>query len=233
MSRLTFDQIITQGGIVGQNNAVSAWQGIKLKAWLRKHYAAWAWPFLIKQATGVSIAAGASSVDVGNGNSGITAQICRIFGPVYWRGSTYSQRGQANVRDFFGGPVDFQEEMQDGVNGRGAPQLIKVQDKVSTAGLLYKTLSLFPVADQTYNLSFTYQELPSDPAGSDVPIYPNEMTLIQASKVAALEYDQTNDPVYKQEAEILAQMVAADRTTYGANPSFGDTMQLDSQVFLP
>jgi hypothetical protein len=233
MARLTFDEIVTQGGLIGQNDAVSTWIGIKLKAWLRKHYMAWPWPFLIKQATGVSLTAGLNTKDVGAGNGGITPQIGRIFSPIYWRGATYSQRGKAGVVTFVDGPVDFQQELQDTSVQRGCPQRVNVQDKVSSTGLLYKTLNVYPAADQTYTLSFSYQELPTDPSSGDVPTYPNEMTLIQAAKCAALEYDQTQDAVYQNELRILAEMVAADRSAYGANPSFGDVMQLDSNVFLP
>lgn len=233
MARLTFDEILEHGGLVGQNEDVSTWQAIKMKAWLRKHFAAWPWPFLIKQATGVSVTAGTTGKDIGAGNGGITNQISRIFAPIYWRGATYSQRGKAMVRPFVDAPVEIQDDLNDSSVMRGAPQVVAIQDKISSLGLLYKTLTLFPAPDQTYSLSFSYQEIPADPDGDDVPQYPNEITLIQAAKVAALEYDQTNDPVYMQELRLLGEMVSADRAAYGANPSFGDFMQLDSTIFLP
>lgn len=235
MARLTFDELVTQGGLIGQNDGVDSWIGIKLKAWLRKHYAAWAWPFLIRQATGISLAAGTTSLAVGAAQGGLTNQISRIFSPIYYRSPSggFLSRGTAPVRTMVGDSVTMADGMVDSSVQVGKPQSFLVAPGQTAAGLLYMTLTPFPVPEQAYTLAFTYQYLPGDPAGSDVPVYPNEMTLIQAAKVAALEYDQTNDPVYRQEADILAQMVAADRAAYGGTPSFGDTMQLDSSVFLP
>lgn len=233
MARLTFDQLITYGGLVGQNNAVTTWVGVKLKAWLRKHYSEWAWPFLINQATGITLSSGASSLTVGAGAGGLTPQICRIFSPIYFRTGTYSTRGRAPVRLIVGDDFSMATGQVNPVTQIGPPQSFTVLPNTTAAGLQNMVLTPYPFPDQAYTLAFTYQKLPDDPAGTDVPIYPNEVTLIQAAKVATLEYDQTNDPVYKQEADILAQMAITDRSVYGGNPSFGDYMQLDTSVFLP
>lgn len=237
MALLTFGEIVTQGGLLGGNDGVPLWIATKLRAWMRKHYTAWAWPFLIKQATGVPTVAGTYTVDVGNGNGGITAQISRIFGPIYWRGSSYSQRGKAPLRDFVGGPIELQEELQDPTAPGGSPQVVKVQAQQSTGaagGAMYQRLLLFPIPDQVYSLSFTYQELPADVVGDgDIPQYPNQMTLIQAAKCAAIEYDQSDTAFYQNELQILASMVTADRDAYGGNASFGDSFSLDTSVFLP
>lgn len=234
MARLTFDQIVEQGGIVGQNDAVSTWIGIKLKAWLRKHWAAFPWPFLIAQATGISLASGATSKIVGAGDGGLTAQISRIFSPIYVRdSSTYTSRRASPLRLFVGDDVTQAFGMVDAATQTGIPTSFTSLPLQESDGKLKVTLIPYPIPDKAYTLAFTYQRLPEDPSGSTIPEYPNEMTLIQAAKVAALEYDQTNDPVYEKEANILAQMVAADRAAYGGTPSFGDFMQLDSSVFLP
>jgi hypothetical protein len=57
MSRLTYAEIRTQGSVIGGNDSVDTWVKRKMNAWFRKHYAAYAWPFLISQATGISYAA--------------------------------------------------------------------------------------------------------------------------------------------------------------------------------
>lgn len=234
MARLTFDEIVEQGMIVGQNDAVESWVGIKMKAWLRKHYAAYPWPFLISQAVSVTLSAGSTSLIVGAGEGGVSRQISRIFSPIYFRANGFNTRGVAPIRTMAGESIVSQAlGMVDSVNQTGKPQSFIAMPFIESDGLLKLTLVPFPIPEQAYTLAFTYQQLPNDPSGSDVPMYPNEMTLIQAAKVASLEFDQTNDPVYRQEADILAQMVAADRATYGSTPSFGDFMQLDSSVFLP
>lgn len=236
MARLTFDQIVAQGMVIGQNDAITSWVGIKLKAWLRKHYADYPWPWLIQQATGISF--GASDYNgkaVGAGSGGLSLQISRIFSPIYYRPSgSFSGRNSAPLRTIVGDDSQRAIGMLDSSNQKGPPtSFIALPAYSNNTGKLAMVLYSFPVPDQTYTIAFTYQVLPDDPAGTDVPIYPNEMTLIQAAKVAALEYDQTNDPVYDKEAATLASMVVADRSTYGGTPSFGDFMQLDSSVFLP
>lgn len=232
MARLTFDQLVTQGGVLGDNDAVPTWVATKLKGWLRKQYASWAWPFLITQATGITVTAGTATKLVGNGNSGITEQISRIFSPVYWYGSSFAERGKVALRDFVGGPVVMQNELQDTTNNRGSPQSAQVRS-LNTGGQLHAQLIIFPVPDKTYTLSFTYQRLPDDLSGSSIPEYPNELTLIQAAKCAAIEYDNSATEWYETELAKLAQMVAADRDAYGGNPSFGDNNSLDTDIFLP
>lgn len=233
MARLTFAQILTYGGLIGQNNAATTWQGVKLRAWLRKHYVSWAWPFLITQATGIALAAGNTSLLVGGGTGGLTPQISRIFSPVYYRANGYATRGKAPIRMIVGDDYLSAIGQVDPSATKGAPQSFIATPSIATDGKAKFTLIAYPVPDVAYTLAFTYQQLPDDPADTDVPSYPNEMTLIQAAKVAAIEYDQTGDPMYRQEADVLAQMVAADRAAYGGTPSFGDFMQLDSSVFLP
>lgn len=232
MARLTFEQLVEQGGVLGDNDTVPTWVATKLKGWLRKHYSAWTWPFLIKQATGITLTAGTATKTVGNGSGGITDQISRIFSPIYWFGNSYAERGKAPLREFVGGPASMQNELQDTVNGRGAPQNVQMRS-VYTSGALAAELTFFPVPDKAYTVSFTYQRLPADLTDSDIPEYPNELTLIQAAKCAAIEYDNADSAWYENELTKLAQMVAADRDAYGGNPSFGDTAPLDTDVFLP
>ena len=233
MARLTFAGLKAQGALVGQNNATPNWIDIKFKAWLRKHYASWPWPFLIAQATGISLNAGATTLLVGGGDGGLTSQISRIFSPMYYRANGYNTRGKAPIRSIVGDDYSQSFGQVDPSSQTGAPQSIIALPFSENDGKQKFTIIPYPIPDKLYTVSFTYQQLPDDPGETDVPRYPNEMTLIQAVKVAALEFDQTNDPVYKQEADILAQMVAADRATYGGTSSFGDFMQLDSGVFLP
>lgn len=235
MARLTFDQLVAQGMVIGQNDAITSWVGIKLKAWLRKHYADYPWPWLVQQATGISFGASDySGKAVGAGSGGLTTQISRIFSPIYLRANGFSTRATAPLRTIVGDSVNQAIGQVDATNDKGMPQsFIALPGYSNTSGKLAMVLYSYPVPDQTYTIAFTYQVLPDDPLGSDVPIYPNEITLLQAAKVAALEYDQTNDPVYVQEAKILADMAAQDKVIYGGTASFGDFMQLDSSVFLP
>lgn len=231
MARLTFDQLVAQGGVLGGNDSVATWVGTKFNGWLRKHYAAWAWPFLIKQATGIVLGAGLGSVDVGAGNGGLASQISRIFSPVYFRANSYGTRSKAPVRPLVGGPSSAQPGNVDPANDIGMPQAFTFSPQSTVLGLQYQTLGVYPYTDVQYFLAFTYQLLPDDIAVSNIPLYPNELTLIQACKCAAIEYDNSNTPWFQSESEILAGMVSADRDTYGGNASFGDQLQLDDGMY--
>lgn len=232
MARLTFAELVEQGQLIGQNDATPSWVAAKLRAWLRKQYAGWAWPFLITQATGITMAAGTTNKVVGGGDGGLTRQVVRIFSPIYFRANGYSTRGKAPIRTLVGDPSEMAIGMVDADNQTGTPQSF-IAMPFAEAGEEKISLVPYPVPEKDYTLAFTYQYLPDDPEDADIPVYPNEMTLLQAAKVAAIEYDQSADPLFRQELQILAEMVAADRSAYGGTPSFGDTMQLDSSVFLP
>jgi hypothetical protein len=231
MARLTFAQIVTQGGLLGGNDAVSTWIGTKLKAWLRKHYAAWPWPFLITQATGLSLPAGTTELTVGAGSGGLTPQVSRLFSPIMVRTSDFRTRTKAPIRQVVGGPPEMAFGNVDTATQTGAPMHCVVLPSQTAAGLLQQIIQPYPIPEQAYVIGFTYQKMPDDPASTDVPIYPNEMTLIQAAKCAAIEYDRSADPFYTEQLTELASMVTADRDAYGGSASFGDMMQLDDDVF--
>lgn len=231
MARLSTGAIITVGSKLGGNDAVGVWVAQKLSAWLRKHYNAWAWPFLIKQATGIILPAGVASLDVGGGNAGLASQISRIFSPIYFRSNGFGTRSKAPVRQLVGGPASAEPGNVDPASNIGMPQAFTVNPEQDNSGNQYQTLGIYPYTDVQYFLSFTYQRLPDDLGLSDIPLYPNEMTLIQVCKCAAIEYDNSNTPWFKSEEEILAGMVTADRDAYGGNASFGDQLQLDDGTF--
>lgn len=231
MARLTVAQLITNGGVIGGNDTVANWCLVKLNAWLRKHYNAWAWPFLIKQATGITMGAGLATLDVGAGNGGLAPQISRIFSPIYFRSNGFGTRSKAPVRQLVGGPASAMAGNVDPSSNVGMPQAFTVSPQQTAAGLEYQTLGVYPYTDMPYILAFTYQVLPDDVVSASVPLYPNEMTLIQVCKCATIEYDNSNSPWFAQEEAILASMVSADRDAYGGNASFGDTVQLDDSTF--
>lgn len=237
MARKTFYEIRLAGAKLGGNDSVDDWIATKLNGWLRKHYAQYPWPFLNTQAVSVPIAAGATSLEVGAGLASITNQIVRVFGPVYWRDqSSATNRGKANITQLLNQSIDAVAAAYDS-NVKGAPLGFTYVESQDSAGLKYVTITPFPRPDKAYYLTFFYQRLPDDLTYPDsalvsqVPLYPNELTLIQAAKCAAIEYDNSNTQWFKEESDILAQMVSADRDAYGGNASYGDKMQLDPVNF--
>jgi hypothetical protein len=168
---------------------------------------------------------------VGGGDGGLTKQITRVFSPIYFRANGFSTRGSASIRQIVGDDETRAVGNVDSTNQTGIPQSFIALPLQETNGLAKITLVAFPVPDKTYTLAFTYQRLPDDLADTAIPEYPNEMTLLQVAKCASIEYDDSGSYLLESEMEVLAEMVAADRDTYGGTTSFGDTHQLDSTVF--
>lgn len=231
MSRLTYEELREQGAVIAGNDAADTWVKRKMNAWLRKHYDAYPWPFLITQLAGIEMAAGTTAKLFGAGEAGISQQIVRVFSPIYFRANGYSTRGRAPIRQLIGNSESMSPGNVDPSTQTGTPQSFVGFPIQESDGLGQFYLIPYPIPDKTYTLSLTAQRRPNDLADDAIPEYPNEMTLIQACKCAALEYDETGSQMLKEELDILAQMVAADRDTYGGTSSFGDSQTLDTDTF--
>lgn len=231
MARLTYAEIRTTGGLEGGNDSVDSHIKTKMNAWLRKHYAQYPWPFLNRTAISATLASGATSMDVGAGNNAVTPQIVRVYGPIYWRDATsVTNRGKANISQLLNQDLN-QIAAQYDSSITGSPLAFTYTEMQTAAGLKYVTIVPYPRPDKAYLLTFMYQYLPDDLQDTDVPLWPNEQTLIQCAKVQAIGYDNANTAWYKEESETLASMVAADRDAHGGNASFGDKLQLDPVNF--
>jgi hypothetical protein len=110
--------------------------------------------------------------------------------------------------------------------GTGRPSFARVRH----AGLPGKRIIDFDVkTDQAYKLKIGYYEIPDDPADGDIPIYPNDLTLIQAVKVFILRYVKSMD--LDGELNILINRVNEDRLKYGIETGINDSPLLDPKTF--
>jgi hypothetical protein len=117
---------------------------------------------------------------------------------------------------------------------RGVPLSFKVR-----AGTLWGNWSLVPmlVPDRDLLLTFDYQEQPADlavAAGGDssVPIYPNDLTLIQAVVLdAVIDMYGVDSSEASAATDEFSALAARDRMEYASVPGTNDELGLDSSVF--
>jgi hypothetical protein len=229
MGKLTQAQIASQGmTLAGKNTtALASLVLVSFNAWLRSTYAGWLWPFLNKQSSGVALAAGTTALNVGTTGT-ISDDIADIFDPLYIYSSTYADMGKARIRQIRGGSALNEPAIQDPTKNRGMPREFKARPSPTTDGLW--TLTPWPVPDKAYLLVLDYKFQPTDIVPSEIPIYPNDRTLIQAAKVMALEHMNGTDGNHPAELELLAGMVAQDYVKYGSEAGINDSVGLDPSV---
>lgn len=233
MGKLTRTQIISQGiNLAGKATATSAFASLVVtswNAWLRSTYKGWLWPFLNKQATGISLAAAATSKTIGGGQGGITDDIDDIFDPIYIYDSAYQYLDKARVRQIRGGPAHMEPAAINPSTNAGIPREFKAREgSGSTEGQW--VLTPYPFPDRAYLLAIDYKWLPPDTsADGDVVNYRNDRTLIYAAKVCTLEHMKAED--YLSELEVLASLVAQDFAKDAAKTGMNDNLGMDPNVF--
>lgn len=231
MGKLTRTQILAQGiTLAGKSSADTAFVSfiaLSWNAWLRSTYKGWLWPFLTKQATGVSLTTGAASLTIGGGTGGIAEDLDDIYN-IYLYTSDYTFLGSAKVRQIRGGPAFAEPAIINPSTNKGAPVEFKARPVRTTEGQW--VLTPYPFPDKTYLLAIDFKILPADTtAGTDVPDYRNDRTLIQAAKVMTLEHMKAED--YTSELEILAAMTAQDFAKDASKTGTNDNLGLDPNTF--
>lgn len=228
MGTLTRGQIVTEGLLLAGNANLTTRANQWLNSWLRSHYRSWPWPFLIRRAQNITLAAGATSLAVGGGNNGITEQVQRLYDPVYVYTADKKSRALARIRSVIAGPVDMDESVLNPSDNRGMPQYFKVRPYDNVWGTWQ--LEPYPYADQSYSLAFDYLIQPADiTSDATVPIYPNDQTMIQAVVAWASRYMKLDGA--SGELELLSAMGSDDRLKYGEVPGINDQLQLDGASF--
>lgn len=228
MGTLTRGQIVTEGLLIAGNANLTTRANQWLNSWLRSHYRSWPWPFLIRRAQNITLAAGATSLAVGAGQNGITEQIQRVYDPVYVYTSDKKSRALARIRSVIAGPVDMDESALDSTNNRGMPTYFKVRTYDSVWGAW--NFQPFPYPDQSYQIAFDYLIQPADITSDvTVPLYPNDQTMIQAVVAFASRYMKLDGA--GSELELLSAMGSDDRLKYGEVPGTNDQLLLDGASF--
>lgn len=227
MGDLTRAQLVSAGLNKAGNTDLTTLANVWFNAWLRSTYAAWPWPFLQRRITAVSLTTGATSLSLGNGSNGVTAEIQRIHDPIWIGQGTYSTRALARIRQLHGGDAEKDEYLRPSTE-KGLCTEFKVRADSSSPGRW--TLIPYPFPDKNYLLAIDYQERPAAiSADATVPPYPNDRTMIQAVICDALQY--MKDPAYRDELEVLAAMVVDDRVKFGEVTGLNDELGLDPKTF--
>lgn len=199
--------------------------------WLRQTYLSWPWPFLHESRAQLSLPTGTTALTIGGGNGGITPEIQKVIDPIWVQTSDGGIRAMARIRQLTGGNDTHEEErVQSSATWRGLPSVFRVRPSTSTPGVW--SLVPMPYPDKDYLISFDYIVLPANITSTDKPIYPNDLTIVQAASVEALLYTNGHDDAGYQDAiQVLARRTAEDRTRFGSAPGINDVIQLDGNVF--
>lgn len=232
MGKLTRTQILSQGiNLAGKNSSSTAFVSLvalSWNAWLRSTYKGWLWPYLVEQASGISLVLGTSSLTVGGGQGGITDDVAEVFDPIYLYSSDFAYLGRARVRQIRGGIAEREPAIINPTNNKGMPIEFKARPSPTVEGRLI--LTPYPFPERNYLLALDYKMQPADTTvDGDIPRYENDRTLIQAAKVCTLEH--MKDVTYLSELDILATMVSQDFSKDASRTGINDNLGLDPNTF--
>lgn len=235
MAQLTRDQIVSEGQLLAGRDDNATASAAWLQRWLDSVAASWPWPLLQDELTGVVLATGASSLNFGQ-STGESAKVLKILDNIWLYDSTRTFRRRLRVRHQLNSPSD---RIGPPTN-IGTPATVRVFQRRSPTvagaqGFGHWTLYFEPIPEREYLLSIPYIFLPEPmTAGTDVPWYPNDETMVQAVAFKNHEfYDGKDSPVTQAAQAALAGLVANDRIRYGATTGVNDFMMLDPSVFNP
>lgn len=226
MGTMTLATIVSEGGLQAGDTGKTNRATVDLKTWLRSQYAAFLWPFLKSVVSGVSLAAGEASLLLGAGSNGVTPHLQRIIDPMWVYPSDYSSKTPVRIITDHGDNDSLIADTLLSNVPRGTPNICRVSH-TSTPG--QRKLEFDLVADKAYKLKIGYYFTPADPGSTDIPIYPNDRTMIQAVKSFILGYNRSEDAA--AERDMAAAMVQSDMMKYGMETGIGDAILLDPKVF--
>lgn len=228
MGQLTRAQIVSEGLLAAGDSRLTSRANVWLNAWLRSQYAAFPWPFLLREKAGITLSSGSNSFQIGAGEGGVTAEIRRIVDPINLYTAAKSTRTQIRIRSAVETELHSDPDLNDPTNHRGLPTEARVYADATTWGKW--TVQFDKWADQTYLVKLKYYEQPADlTSDSAKPLYPNDRTLMKAVETEALRYKK--DPSWQNELNVLAAMVVDDRLKFGEVPGQNDWMILDPNVY--
>ena len=225
MGSNTRDQLVSEGQLLAGRDDMATQCATWLQRWLDSVAASWRWPALQQEAVNVNLPAGTTALTVGNGSAGITDKILVIHDNVWIYETSRNGRQRVRIKHQLSSPVDSTSP----ANYTGKPQSIRVF--ASTFGKWI--LKPDPTPDQAYLITVPYNYVPiALTAGTDIPWYPNDETMVQAIAFKVSEYHNGKDASVTQAfQEALAGMVSNDRMRYGSVPGINDSMILSPSVF--
>lgn len=237
MSQLTYAQLITRAGLLAGDDTLTNEARFWVNEWLRKAYAMWPWPFLVRSLSGLVLASGSQAVSIGAGSGGVTNEITRIRDPIIMYNGAYTFRGQARVQTLTGNNADNDERGQNPATFKGIPKTFKARPSAATEGKI--DLIPLPFPDRDLILALDYFEMPapmsvlttSNPDDATRPRYPNDRTIIQGIYAEMLKYSDGEGAAYAAASEKASAMVSADFVTEGSKLGINQSWPLDESVY--
>lgn len=225
-------EIVEQGQVLAGRTNLTTQANAWLNEWLRTTYRSWTWPFLHKRLAGVALAQGTADLEFGNGSGGESLAVAHIYDPIRIYTSSKSVRDNVRVATILGGDPTNDPDMQDD-STRGKPQEVRIYPSNTAWGTW--TLRFYATPDRAYLLALDYIIQPDDidesSTGDDeVPLYPNDETMIQAVKCAVMDHMHKHEEL-AAERDRLETLKAGDKVRYGMSIGNGDKIQLDSRTF--
>lgn len=233
MGALTRGTLVSEGLLIAGDDSLVTRAGVWLNAELRKIYLSWSWPFLNKQSTTVTMAANVASFDFGAGSTE-TLEVSRILDPVNFYTADYGTKSVARIRQFRDHNESSDEILNKPSTNVGLPTLVRVIPSNTVYGKW--TVKPSPIPDRLLSLIFNYLVLPANiSSDSDIPIYPNDATLLQAVVAATCKFKSDSDAGWQaratSEAQTLTSMLKEDRATFGSVPGINARVRLASDVY--
>lgn len=227
MARLTRDEIVSEGQLLAGRDDNATASASWLQRWLDSVAASWPWPILQSEAVGISLAAGATSLLLGDGNGGITPKMNKLLDNIWIYDSTRTWRRRLRIRHQLSSPYD----RIGATDQTGTPTEVRVFNTSHGTWTLY----FDRIPDKAYLLTIPYIYVPAVLAsGASVPWYPNDETMVQAVAFKNHEfYDGKDAPVTQAAQQMLASLVANDRIRFGSVNGINDFLTLDPTVFRP
>ena len=226
MGQLTTAQIISEGLLMAGDSSLTTRAERWLNAWLRSQYAGFAWPFLLRSAE-AALASSQNELTFGMGSNGVTEAIRRIVDPVHVYDDARTAYQQLRIRNAI---EATQEQLLLGLQesqARGVPTSVRVLADTSLWGRW--TLKFDRWADRDLTVSINFYIQPADVSGTDVPLYPNDRTLMKAVEAETLRFKKADN--YQNELEVLASMISDDRMKFGEVPGQNEDIGLDPLWF--
>lgn len=237
MSSLSFGSILDRAGLKVGDDTLKAEARFWLNEWLRKAYLAFPWPFLLQRVAAVPLAAGSTSLAVGNGQGGITREIIRLRDPITLYTSNYSMRATARLQTLTGNSAHHDEAGRNPATYLGLPRTFKARPTI-TNGLRGYLLIPLPFPDKAYLAAFDYLEMPapfdtSDDGTDDAlyPAYPNDRTIVQAMIGEFMQHKDGPTSATLAEQKKAGDMLDTDMVKLGSEPGVNQTFDLDPSVY--
>ena len=229
MGQMTRGELINEAFLLaGKDPASLTKRGrVWLNLRLRSLYKGWPWPFLMRRYEGLALGSGTTTLSVGAGAGGVAEEIKLIRSPLLVYRSDYSGRSLGTIRLVEG---DF-DDIGYGSTRIGPPDSFRVRANTTVWGRWDIRPTITP--DRNYILAFDYQVQPANlVSDADVPIYPNDRTLVAGLMADALKYMHGPADGDAQAAEEeFSALAQRDRAEYGSVPGINDSLGLDPSVF--